>query len=64
MNFKMLIRVIHTTNPPTLLQEGVSLSMSIVPVEPVLLLSVSESGLRIFYGLFLDQIDLSPEQVL
>ena len=44
MNFKMLIRVIHTTNPPTLLQEGVSLSMSIVPVEPVLLLSVSESG--------------------
>lgn len=44
MNFKMLIRVIHTTNPPTLLQEGVSLSMSIVPVEPVLLLSVSEGG--------------------
>ena len=44
MNFKMLIRDIHTTNPPTLLQEGVSLSMSIVPVEPVLLLSVSEGG--------------------
>ena len=44
MNFNMIIRDIHTTNPPTLLQEGVSLSMSIVPVEPVLLLSVSESG--------------------
>ena len=44
MNFNMIIRDIHTTNPPTLLQEGVSLSMSIVPVEPVLLLSVSEGG--------------------
>ena len=44
MLIRLLTHKLYTTNPPTLLQEGVSVKMSIVPVEPVLLLSVSADG--------------------